>query len=90
MTKPRELSMRLIPQKINPSLLRRHSHRSFGAGHWNVLRAMGGFEQVHQHVRAGSLSRDRESAEQKYGTRHVMRIDSATHLPSNYSSLAYR
>jgi hypothetical protein len=47
-----------------------HKHRSLDSGHWSVLGTVGGFEQVHQHVRAGSLSRDRESAEPKYCARH--------------------
>ena len=47
-----------------------HQHRSLDSGHWGVLGTVGGFEQVHQHVRAGSLSRDRESAEPKYCARH--------------------
>jgi len=45
-------------------------HRSLDSGHWSVLGTVDGFEQVHQHVHAGSLSRDRESAEPKYCARH--------------------
>ena|SRR2546426_796074 len=47
-----------------------HQHRSLGFGLWTVLGAMAGFEQVHGHFRAGSLSRDRRPDEPKYGTRH--------------------
>ena len=45
-------------------------HRSLDSGHGSVLGTVGGFEQVHRHVRAGSISRDRESAEPKYCARH--------------------
>jgi hypothetical protein len=39
-----------------------HQHGSLGFGRWNVLRAMGGFEQVHQHFQAGNVSRDRNGS----------------------------
>jgi|BogFormECP03_OM2_1039629.scaffolds.fasta_scaffold02657_2 hypothetical protein len=47
-----------------------HKHRSLDSGHGSDLGTVGGFEQVHQHVRAGSHSRDCESAEPKYCARH--------------------
>ena len=47
-----------------------HQHRSLDSGHWGVLGTVGGFDEVHQDVRAGSLSGDRESAEPKYWARH--------------------